>query len=101
MSLFLCLLHLMFTINKPAESGCIYEKYLQKALDEKHATVYASFGIQSYLECEQICLEHGFRCVGANVFAGGRHHVCSLFSRMRTPVAEDVLIRNRNGKLII
>lgn len=99
--LFLVVFDLMLTFCQPAAAGCLYEKYYQRALDEKYATVYASFSIQSYLECEQICLEHGFVCVGANVLASGRYHVCLLFNEIRAPIREDVLINNRNGKLIV
>ena len=100
-SLFLEISHLMLILCQPVPPGSMYQKYFQNILNETYATVYASIGIQSVLECEQICSEHGFGCVGANVFTSGKHHVCLLFSEIRTPVSEDVLISNRNGKLIV
>lgn len=100
-SLFFEISHLMLILCQPVPAVSMYQKYFQNVLNETYATVYASMGIQSVLECEQICSEHGFGCVGANVFTSGKHHVCLLFSQIRTPVSEDVFISNRNGKLIV
>ena len=99
-TLFIFALQLMLTLNQPVEAGCTYEKYFKKMLKQKYATVHASVGIQSVLQCDQICLEYGDICVGANVFVSGRHHICTLFSEIYPPVTDDMLTDNRNGKFI-
>jgi hypothetical protein len=45
---------LVLVLSQQVQALCIYEKYHQRTLDEKYATVCASRGIQIFAECEQI-----------------------------------------------
>ena len=92
---------LVLVLSQQVQALCIYEKYHQRTLDEKYATVYTSLSIQIFTECEQICLRHGVMCVGANVFPSGRYYVCSLFYEIQKPVKDDMMLRTKNGKLIL
>lgn len=100
--LFIGLLQLFdFTYCSPDAGDCIYRKYFHKMLQEKHATISDIFDVQRFMECEEICLSEGRRCVGANVVDSGRYHTCFLFGDIRVNITENALLGNRNGKLIV